>query len=215
MIRIGIDISKNSTAMYITLPDHTDYSFTYTKKSKWTKDLTNYVINTVIDYDDKVKDYSLYENVKLTNHKLFAKQLLLNITETIKDTTNIGMINIEGYSYSSSAGQIVDIVQLGTTIRHTLRDNLPITLKMMFTPPSSLKKSTCKLVYGKDRNDNNIAGGKFKKHEMLEAINKYGNNKLQPFISSNYDSLINMKSIPSPISDIVDAFFLKEIIPTK
>lgn len=92
----------------------------------------------------------------------------------------------------------------------------------VFTP-STLKQQTCELVYGKQyntkgkqipsRNTLGMAGGSFKKHEMLESLfvlNK--NSKLQQILQPHINDIMKMKAIPKPIDDIVDAMFLAYIM---
>lgn len=142
------------------------------------------------------------------------------------DTT----VCIEGFSYSSKAGNLIDLVTFSTLIRSHL---LNTGYNLIIIPPMSLKQGTAKMVYppvdikNKDRdptlkplkpkimylNPDGVAGGKFKKHEMLQAIKDSNFQEgWKKFIEINYSDINEMKSVPAPIADLNDAYLLYHYI---
>jgi hypothetical protein len=178
-------------------------------------------------------DYSKSEIHKLDSYN--------NTTDIICETiiefcTNINkvpdIIQIEGYSQESQQGRLIDIVTFSTLLRIKIRKSFKS--KIVIISPSSMKKAAGALVYGigKDKlsrnnilNDKGIgkASGSFNKFDMLLAMkeyqpnnlsqdNLYKDNELKNWIVQYYDEIMKKKKIPSPIDDLVDAFFLQQII---
>ena len=233
MNKIGLDISKVSTAMSIEVAG-VEYLFSYNTlkiTQQWNKILTeidNVFIRTY-NYDNTIEDYSISEIDKLKVFIEVANDVIKDILSVIdisKETT----IYIEGYSYGRTVnGPLLDLVGIGATIRSKLYEHIPKIKKMHIIAPKSLKLSTAELVYGAEivdigkrkpkivkiinTNKNDLKGGDFKKIDMYYAIldlNK--EHLLYNLFSEKHDKIISTKTFPKPIEDLNDAYLLKELI---
>jgi hypothetical protein len=213
---IGLDTSLSSTFMYILLKDGTEHYFNYksnNKLSKWHKTLS------FIQYRDyEVLDlgsYSDNEIGKIIKYDQITDQIISDILALCKpeETTII----TEGYSFSSSSGMIIHLVTYATILRHKL---LRLNFKdFIIKTPSTLKSETCELVYGltfntkgkkmPSRNHIGIAGGSFKKHEMIDSL-FYSKieTKLSDMLLIHKEEILSKAAIPKPIDDAVDSMFL-------
>lgn len=226
---IGIDSSKSSTAMAIK-SNKGFFLFSYnTKKEnyKWIKNTSDIVKYFHFEYGvDNIDDYSKSEVKKLIAYSYVSNQILKDAMEHIdkKDKT---IINIEGYSYGSMAGDIVDLVGIGQSIRIKLIENIPNIEEIKIIAPKKLKTLCCEYSYGKpkqaisdktgkplkkwipSRNNKGIVGGDFIKHDMFEAL-KDGNveHPLKEYYNDHFDEIYNMKSFIKPFEDINDAIWL-------
>ena len=130
---------------------------------------------------------------------------------------------IEGYSYGSTGNNLIDLVTLGTLMRNMLMNDLNAVMSVY--APSTVKKSTCHLVYDykyssvKDikncisRTPLYLAGASMVKHNMFTCIKDYGSNdSLYEFVKDNYEDIYSLKKIPSPIDDIIDAYWIINIL---
>jgi hypothetical protein len=149
------------------------------------------------------------------------------IITDIEDNITSGNIKvaIEGYSYGSSAGNLIDLVTFGSLIRDRLLD---IGCEVVVVSPASLKLESCKLTYppiveivGKRkpkevlfyRNNEGISGGKFNKREMYLSVVENTtwkddwSNHLR-FIKGD----ISSQKIPKPHEDITDSYLLYQYI---
>jgi hypothetical protein len=213
---IGIDSSLSSTA--VCLKNENGYFIfsyfkDYKKPGKWTTLVEDFTKITGIFYK-KSDEYSVQEMYKLHDYQ----QLVIKIIADIKSklTNSPVYVAMEGYSFSST-GKILDLVTLGTLIRNSITTNLGCA--MTIYSPSTLKKEACGLVYGWDkkrkitRNTIGIAGGSFKKHQMLQTIkDSEFDSPFTKFVREYYDDMASMKRIPHPIEDIVDAYLCMEIL---
>jgi hypothetical protein len=219
---ITIDPSLNCTAMVVNdkkiIITTESYANTKSGLNKWfdkCKDYIQYEILPDITYS---KDYSAAEIEKLKRFKTISSLVFRHI---IKNSRKDVKIYIEGYSYSSMTGPLIDLVTLSTLIREqciTLTDNVkivsPKTLKMMTAEwaydPIQVKK---KLEY---RNHDGVSGGKFTKTEMCKALIecKYTCDWIE-FLRENKEEILKNKKIPKPIEDINDAKIMFEIFKDK
>jgi len=207
---IGIDTSLTSTGVYILI-DNKEYIFNYrnnNKSTKWHAKLN------FIKYEDyniiKLSDYSQNEIEKIKQYDIITDKIIGNITALCRPEDS--EIWTEGFSYSSAAGKLIDLVCYATILRNKL---IKLGFKLNVVAPSSLKKATCIRVYPHNienkvyKNNRSVSGGKFKKQEMLEALYDSNiNSIIKTYLIEDKTLLLKMKSIPSPISDIVDAFWL-------
>lgn len=217
---IGIDTSLTSTGVFIkTNNDEFYYNYKNNNKlSKWHKTLhfityNDYHIPKLANYnDEQIAKIIMYDNIT----DKIVKDILTHCDprETI--------IFTEGYAYSSNAGPLIDLVTYATLLRLKLLKYNFIDFKII--PPSSLKINTCKKVYkpiekivgGKNarieyiyKNNIGIPGGSFKKNEMLGSLFDCKiDNKIKQTLLPFKVELLQMKNIPAPISDIVDAIWL-------
>lgn len=182
----------------------------------------------------QIETYKAYEKKNTFTdaevEKLFYYQtisiLVVDVIENYCKHPDDTKVVIEGFSYSSKAGNLIDLVTYSTLIRSRLLDR---GYELIIVPPMSLKQGTAKLVYpkvdvknrGRDPklkplkpkymylNPDDIPGGKFKKHEMLRAISDSDfDDDWKKFIDENYSDITEMKSIPAPIADLNDAYLL-------
>jgi len=218
---IGIDPSLTSTAMIIN-----DKIFLYTplycstnKKGDLTKwyDMCNpYITYRFTDYilDN---NYSKSEIEKLISYDIIAEKIIEDIDSNLDETFDGNIVGIEGYSYSSSVGPLIDLVTFSTILRKKIYDK--VTSNIYIYAPTSLKKLSAELTYpldkkGTARNFNDISGGKFKKCDMMESIkdNETFNDRWSNFIKNNYETLKANKNVPKPVDDINDAYLLSKVV---
>lgn len=219
---IGIDISLNSTAIFIDSNKGTTIlSFTNKKDNNiYIKELDRCGVKFFHHNRETSEDYSKNEILKLIHYNKLSAQILEQIQDNI-DISEKSYCQIEGYSFSKNTSSILDIVSLSTLIRSCLILNIrDIDISIM--SPSTLKLETCKLVYnpidvGKKkpkyeyRNNQGISGGTFKKPQMFRAIIE---GKIETPIYEmliTYSDLMNREKIPNPIEDIIDATFACKI----
>lgn len=217
---IGVDMSLTSTA--ISVKNSKGYSFfsyfkNYDKPGKWTKILEDFTKITGTFFN-KCEDYSEQEVLKLIDYTTVIDLIEQDLLDILDD----GEIHvaIEGYSYSSDAGRIIDLVTLGTLLRSRLKD---MGCKIYIYSPSTLKKETCGMIYGWEtnskgkitgtRNKIGIAGGNFKKPQMLEALKDSTiESPLCKFSKEYSDSLLTYSKIPHPIEDLIDSHWCLEVL---
>lgn len=228
MNKIGLDISKISTAMVIETSNN-EYILSYSTikpTEKWNKSMSNIIKSRYYKYENESEtksEYSESEINKLNKFIQISNDLISDILNTInKDEETI--INIEGFSYSSSAGAIIDLVGIASIIRAKLIENVPNIKSIKIIAPKSLKLAVCSLVYGNtvkinkkgkeskeiNTNEDGKSGGNFDKIDMFKSIIKMNNSsKLIDYCLINKDEILKLKKIPKPLEDIIDAYLLK------
>lgn len=212
MIIIGVDPSLNSSA--ITIYKNNEYSYyNYTNNkpnNKWVKEVDGIIQFHFHRHKDN-DDFSKSEVLKLEVYDEITDNIVDNIIKVTNGEET--KVFIEGYSYSSASGRLIDLVTFSTLLRYKLLKNMNIVLHVV--PPSSLKKSVGELVYGigKDkiaRNDDGMAAGSFKKKEMMIALLEFDNISGYYFnyLKVNKDRLLSPKNIPKPFDDCSDSLLL-------
>jgi len=224
---IGIDPSIISTGMVIN-----GKVFNYCRKSDAVKEKS---VDSYTKWFDLCKDQITYKYIEINYidgysenelHKMrlydaVSDMIIKDINETINhnEPTHIA---IEGYSYSSAAGDLIDLVTFSTLLRRKL---LTVTTDIIILAPSTLKLESCKLTYkpiekiigGKKprteyiyRNNIGIAGGSFNKVDMYMAIvdNPDLNDKYCTFLKEHQLSIKFLKTIKKPLEDCNDAYLL-------
>ena len=216
MIIIGIDPSLSSTSIVIKTEDEAFfYNYTNNKPNyKWIKK-TSDIINFKFHNYKQGKDYSDNEIEKLIEYDKITTNIVNDIIDIIcNHDDNDVRVYIEGFSYSSNAGRIIDLVTFSTLLRAKLLKTQLVNLNVI--SPSELKKSVASLVYTKDkkgmyRDDSGKAGGMFDKRDIMVAILKL-NNKMgtsyEKFLIDNQDELLKTKNIPKPFDDTTDSLSL-------
>ena len=186
---VALDPSLISTALVVSSGD-TFKMFNYCRESsafgktgikKWFKMAEQYVTYRFIEYRE-FEDYSEGELTKLKDYDRITDGIIKDILDNI-DSTKPTKIGIEGYSFSSTAGDIIDLVTFSTLLRKKLFDKVSEDITVL--SPSTLKLESCKLTYppiikevgGKKprqefiwRNAIGISGGKFQKPDMFMSI---------------------------------------------
>lgn len=221
---VAIDPSLISTALVVN-----NNFFNYCRESdafnksglqKWYKMCEEYLTYRFISHR-KYESYSEGELIKLKDYDLITDMIIKDIKDNI-DESQATKVGIEGYSYSSEAGDLIDLVTFSTLLRKKIFDQ--ITEDIIVLSPSTLKQESCKLTYpaidvGKKkpkyewRNNQGIAGGKFTKREMFLSIieNTKLNDKWSNHLRSIKDDVLENKTIKKPYEDMNDAFLIYSI----
>ena len=230
MTYIGIDISKNSTALCIERNNKTIlFSYTTQKPNNiWIKDTSDFIFYRFVKYDYKtIKDYSEREMKKFDDFEKVSDLIINDIFDNVKILDSIS-IAIEGFSFSSAAGPIIDLVELSTLIKHKIKSRVQGMVKIKIVAPLSLKVFSCELVYepiyitkGKRvikkikvvQDLNGKLGKNFDKKDMFEAL-LFSEISLDliEHLKENKEAFLKNKELPKPIDDIIDSCFLKELI---
>lgn len=163
--------------------------------------------------------YSMGEITKLTDYDKITDSII-DVILTIIDPGLPTKIAIEGYSYASSAGDIIDLVTFSTLLRNKLYKS--ISTDMTVLAPSTLKLTACKMAYdpvmkmvGKKkpkavfehRNPFGIPGGSFTKTDILMSIiegpyeDRWSNLLRQ--LSGDFTEL---SKVPKPFEDLNDSY---------
>lgn len=222
---IAIDPSLVCTALVVNdkkfIYTGTHVAFTERGKYKaWFEKVADLV--TTRSYDFSSLKSGTHAEIELKKFNLYcqiAAQILLDIQQSRKHTEY--KLCIEGYSYSSSAGPLIDLVTFGTILKHTLS----YLGKMdVFTviPPQELKTKAASLVYERDkgknkpyRNGNGTAAGSFTKRDMLQCLLDDTSLRNDVWVSRLHEyaeELTNLKATPKPIEDMNDAKLMYEWI---
>ena len=220
---IGIDASLISTVIHISIEDqHHLLCFRKDfKETKWTK-MLDFVDFHPISYTEMPKSekdfikFTAVERQKLQDYADITKLMIEKIKEITKGCELY--VGLENYSYSSVGSSVLDIVAFGTNLRQQLTT---LDAKAYFLiPPTQLKSNWAKLVYNADkkgmyRNNDGVAGGSFKKIQMMTGIIESKlelHPKFKKFLIDNWSELSVIKTIGKPIDDISDAVILNQII---
>jgi hypothetical protein len=219
---IGVDISLNSTAVFIETNENKHIlSFTNKKDNNiYIRELDRYGVKFFHIDREKSDDYSINEILKIKHYNMLSDLLVNEIIKRI-DMTKKTFCQIEGYSFSKNTSSILDIVSLSTLIRSTLIKSIE-NIDISIISPSSLKLETCKMVYKPEnigikkpklvfKNNQGIPGGLFKKPQMYRAILEGKIDTPIYDMLMTYKDLMDREKIPNPIEDIIDATFACKI----
>jgi len=230
MIKIGLDISKISTALCIDNNNKIKlYSYTTKKDNNiWITETSDFINYRFIDYKypDEI-DYSKREIIKLKEFNEITSIIFNDILDNINILDNI-QISIEGYSYNSSKGPIIDIVEFSTMLKYKLLTQLKGYVQINIVSPLTLKLETCKKIYkprielkGKKvikeilhyENNNGKQATKFDKRDMfLCYLDSDIKHELKDYIDYNQEKILKLKDIPKPFDDIIDSFWLCKML---
>jgi len=230
MTYIGLDISKISTALCIERNGKT-FLYNYTTKKPnniWIKDTSDYINYRFINYSYKnIDDYSEREMKKFDEFEEVSDLIINDIFDNVKLLDSI-LIAIEGFSFSSTAGPIIDLVELSTLIKHKIKSRVQGMVNIKIVAPLSLKVFSCEFVYkpiyitkGKRvikkvkviQDTNGKLGRDFDKKDMFEALLSSNISlDLIEHLKENKDAFLKNKDLPKPIDDIIDSIWLKEVI---
>ena len=229
MVFIGLDVSKISTALTIEKNGITKlYSYSTLKPNNtWVK-LTNDIINyRHVNYTySKEEDYSKTEIMKLKQFSEVTDLIIQDIKSNLEDNEDV-IIGIEGYSYSSSSGPIIDIVEFTTTLKYKLLQFIDGSKINIFSP-ITVKMETCKIAYeprieitGKKilkevihyENKDGKNATKFDKWDMFYAL-LYSDIKLElkDWCIDNKDIITKNKDVFKPLDDAIDSMFIMNIV---
>ena len=218
---VGIDPSLISTGLVVNgkLFNYCRESDATNKSglSKWFKFTDGKLTLRYIKYRN-YEDYSEGELVKLKDYDAITTQIINDIKDNI-DETQPTKIGIEGYSYSSEVGYIIDLVTFSTLLRKKLYEHISKDITVM--SPSTLKVEACKLTYppineGKKKekwvykNNDGVSAGSFTKHGMFLCIVE--NNELDDIwiklCKSLKSDIMSATKVPKPFEDVNDAYLL-------
>jgi len=222
---VSIDPSTICSGVCVNLKLYavTQHQVAYTKNDRlkrWFESSSS--VCDIITYPARIKTdtYSNEEISKLSYYSNISSIIINAIASNISDPRKT-IVLLEGYSYSSRAGHLIDLVGVSTLIRLEL---LNLGYNIRIVAPSELKMMSAKLSYdpinvGKRkpklewRNKKGVSGGSFDKHDMFNAIldSKHTTSPWKDFLKSSADDILSMKSIPKPIEDVNDAFLLYKI----
>ena len=210
MIIIGIDPSLNSTA--ISVYKNGVFSvYNYTNKDpkyKWIKEVEDFVDFKFHEYNDETDSFSESETEKIRIYDIVTDKIFNDIKEISDQQTEVF---IEGYSYSSAQGRLIDLVTFSTLLRIKLVKH---GINLNVIPPSTLKKTVAEQVYPIDkkgiaRDENLKAGGSFDKKDMMKCLIKLDVNcNYIDYLKANKDLLLKPKNLAKPFDDINDAMLL-------
>lgn len=232
---IGIDPSLISTAL--TIYNGSDIKIlNYLREkdaviksgfSKWYKYAENFVNYKYISFRE-FDSYSQGELTKLVDYDIITDKIIEDILTNINPDIDT-IIGIEGYSYGSAVGDLIDLVTFSTLLRKKLYDK--VSTKIVVIAPSSLKLESAKLTYkpitkvineGKKnerveytyRNNIGISGGSFTKSDIFLSIIE---NEKYNDIWSNHchqvkEEILNRASIPKPYEDICDSYIIYQYL---
>jgi len=230
---VALDPSLISTALVVSSGDafkmynycRESSAFGKTGIKKWFKLAEQFVAYKFIAYRE-FKDYSEGEITKLKDYDKITDGIISDILSNI-DTSKPTKIGIEGYSFSSTAGDIIDLVTFSTLLRKKLFDQVSEDITVM--SPSTLKLESCKLTYppivtetGKKvkktkveyRNNLGLSGGKFTKTDMFMAI--VDNTEMQDVWTKHCklvkSDILGVATIPKPYEDVNDAFLIYSVL---
>jgi len=171
-------------------------------------------VSTIIK---KTTNFSESETIKLLKFDTITNEIIKHIIDNV-NVNNKTLCIVEGFSYNSKNGAIIDLVTLSTLLRKKIID---LNIDLMIVSPSELKIGAAKLTYtpidvGKRKpnlkwyNNENVAGGKFKKLEMYKSIieNQFLDDDWVKLLKRHKDEILSMNKIPTPINDINDAYLL-------
>ena len=189
--------------------------------SKWFKYCEKELELKFIEFREYA-DYSSGELIKLKDYDKITNQIIKDIQENI-DPTQETKIAIEGYSYASDAGAIIDLVTFSTLLRKKLFDYISQDITIM--APKTLKMETCKLTYppineGKKKpkwvykNNSGISAGNFTKHGMFLAIveNSNLNDPWGKLCKTLQTDIMAATDVPKPFEDVNDAYLIYHIL---
>jgi hypothetical protein len=226
---IALDPSLISTALIVN-----GKMFNYCRESKvfgktgmtkWFKLAEKHITYRFIEYRS-FKDYSEGELIKLKDYDNITDMILKDIFDNI-DIDKPTKVGIEGYSFSSKNGDIIDLVTYSTLLRKKLWDQLTHNIVVM--SPSTLKLESCKLTYrplikeiGKKKkrevieykNSIGVSGGKFTKGDMFMAIidNDQFNDPWSIHCKLHKDEIRSTKEIQKPYEDMNDSFLIYRVL---
>jgi hypothetical protein len=226
---VTLDPSLISTALIVSngetfkMFNYCRNSSVYSKKdmTKWFKMAKEHITYKSIEFRE-FDNYSDGELIKLKDYDKITDDIISDILENINPKLPI-KIGIEGYSFSSKNGDIIDLVTFSTILRKKLYDK--VSQDILVVSPTTLKLESCKITYkpidiGKKKpnlvykNNDGIAGGSFKKTEIFKAIIENDNfdDYWTEHCKSVQKDVLSTKEIKKPYEDCNDAFMLYKII---
>lgn len=188
------------------------------KLKKWFEICEPYVEFHFHSFNKKKLSYTMSELSKLNSYNGITDTILEFIKRNL-DVSRPTKVFMEGYSFSSAAGPLIDLVTFGTLLRKKIINDISPDLTVI--APTELKLYAAKLTYAPIiekkrevyRNSEGISGGSFKKHHMYQALieNKSLSCEWIELLREHASDILEQTNIPKPIEDINDAKLMFEI----
>jgi hypothetical protein len=218
---VALDPSIISTAVNVNgkMLNYCRESTAYGKTgmSKWFKLCEQHIDYKFINLR-RYESYSEGELIKMSDYDLVTNQIISDILDNINPNEET-KVAIEGYSFGSEAGDLIDLVTFGTLLRRKIMER--VSADLLVISPLSLKLEACKLTYqpidvGKKkpklewRNNEGTSGGKFTKTDMFKAIIENNNftDSYSTFLKTISGDVLCNKDIKKPLEDCNDAHLL-------
>ncbi len=227
---VALDPSLISTALVVSNGGDDFKIFNYCREkdatnksglSKWFKFCESEIILRFIEYRT-FDNYSEGELIKLKDYDKITSQIIQDILDNI-DPLLPTKIGIEGFSFNSEFGFLIDLVTFSTLLRKKLFDYVSQYITVL--SPSSLKLEACKLTYppineGKKKekwvhkNNDGVSAGSFTKHGMFLCIveNENFNDRWSKLCKSLKSDVMDAAKVNKPIEDSVDGYLLWKIL---
>lgn len=226
---VGIDPSLISTAVSVNgkLLNYCRDKDVYTKTGmeKWHKMCDGLVEYRIIEYR-KFSNYSEGELIKLKDYDSITDKIVEDVRSYLYPSLET-KIGIEGFSFGSKAGDLIDLVTFSTLLRKKLYDK--VTKDITVFSPASLKLEACKLTYKpvevikgvkkpkvtyEHRNNEGMAGGSFTKREMFLAIveNEDLQDEWANHLRAIKSDILENKSVKKPYEDVNDSRLLEYVM---
>ena len=213
MIYVTIDFSLNSPGICIYTED-SKYNFigylkpkTGTKKEQRMQEELNMLDDVQMSYQPDWTNneaYSKSEMIKVQRHMKTADDII-NFIIGVTNSKEQYVIAFEGSSYGSSAGtnNIIDMAAGAAILKMELMSRLEV-LDILTVAPSTIKK--------------HAGHGRMKKDQLwlkfLENVlddSSLENSELYKYCK---DNIGEVKRVPKPLDDLVDAYFLNHLART-
>lgn len=209
---VTIDFSLNSPGICIFSDDK--YHFigylkpkTGTKKEQKMQEELNLLNDVQItsqpDWTNN-ENYSKSEMIKIQRHMKTADDIINFILE-VTGTKSQYVVAFEGSSYGSSAGtnNIIDMAAGAAILKMEMMSRLEV-LDMMTIAPSTIKK--------------HAGNGRLKKDQLwlkfLENVLDDSALETSSLLKYSNDNIGEVKKVPKPMDDLVDAYFLNHLART-
>lgn len=209
---VTIDFSLNSPGICIF--KNNEYQFigylkpkTGTKKEQKMQEELNLLKDTQIvsqpDWTNN-ESYSKSEMIKIQRHTQTAKDIIDMIIKITGNDTPF-VVAFEGSSYGSSAGtnNIIDMAAGAAILKMEMMSRLEV-LDMMTIAPSTIKK--------------HAGNGRLKKDQLwlkfLENVLDDKAIETSSLLKYCKDNIGEVKRVPKPMDDLVDAYFLNHLART-
>lgn len=217
-MKVGIDLSKNCSAMYIDAGTK-QHIFVYANSKVGLNKSGLNVHFESVKFQVKLRFFGEYRNHDWNDVEYFnriAGAIIADLESICKAGST--RVNIEGYNMGLKGGRITDLVSIGAIVRCKVLD---AGFTYLNVPPSSLKQFVGEVCYPSNkevknkkiiyRNNQGKASGMFTKHDIARAlIESNFNDKWAKFFGGR-GGLLSAKSIPNPYEDINDALFLSKM----
>lgn len=196
MVYVGIDFSLNSTSICVE-SDGVEYFYNIIRPTNVTKKVLNVMDDLNIDYRFttnfiKDLDYSNSEIDKL-NKSIEIADMVVDILSGYQDI----ILGCEGLSYGNKGSRALDIAGFHYILRYYISSMMNIK-KCIYIPPKEIKKYA-------------IHGNADKKR-MFDSYKELNVDNILSSLISKLNISDDIKNIPKPVDDMIDAFYIKNFV---